>query len=122
MRALIQLTLAIQPYKAKAESYLGKFVFVQKLDLRTVWLWLLPGRRLQYKQCFHSTKVIRNVLILSRLKKDCPKLEALIDSRIVPLESVLTTGGIIFGSGLRQYAQIKKIFTFELMQSSEQPH
>lgn len=43
------------------------------------------------------------------------------DSRIAPLESVLTVGGVIFRPKLRQYIQITEVFTFEIMKSTEKP-
>ena len=105
---LIYLPAAIRPYKAKTDISGYTHVCAEarpsnnQLDYGCCLAW-----GLQYKQCFHSTKVIRNVLSINHLKKDCPKIRG-IDSRIGPLESVLTTGEIIFGPELRQYAQIKK--------------
>ena len=53
------------------------FVFVQKLDPHTISLAMVAAWQETTVQAifFHSTKVIKNVLTISRLKKDCPKLE-----------------------------------------------
>ena len=58
-------------------------MFVQKLDPHTISLAkvaTLQGQ--QYKQCFHSTKVISNVLSINHLRKDCPRIRD-IDNRSI---------------------------------------
>jgi hypothetical protein len=51
-------------YMKQRQDYLNTLIFVQKLNPHRirVWLWPLPHRGLQYKQRFHSTEVVKNVL------------------------------------------------------------
>lgn len=63
MRALIQLT----SYKTVTE--LSSYVCLCEQIRQTVWLQLLPGRKLQYRQFFHNTKVVKNVLTVNHLRK-----------------------------------------------------
>ena len=37
----------------------------------------LAGDSSTYKQCFHSAEVIRNVLSINHLRKDCPKIRGI---------------------------------------------
>ena len=106
MRALIQLT----SYKTVTE--LSSYVCLCKQIRQTVWLQLLPGRKLQYGQFFHNTKVVKNVLTVSHLKKEYQNLEAQTVILFLQNRSLLQEG---------QDAQIKKYFTFESMQGSGQP-
>jgi hypothetical protein len=50
------------------------FVFVHKLDPQTISL-AITGKKLQYGQFFHNTKVVKNVLTVSYPKKEYQKLE-----------------------------------------------
>ena len=106
MRALIQLT----SYKTVTE--LSSYVCLCEQIRQTVWLQLLPGRKLQYGQFFHNTKVVKNVLTVSHLKKEYQNLEAQTVILFLQNRSLLQEG---------QDAQIKKYFTFESMQGSGQP-
>ena len=106
MRALIQLT----SYKTVTE--LSSYVCLYKQIRQTVWLQLLPGRKLQYGQFFHNTKVVKNVLTVSHLKIEYQKLEAQTVILFLQNRSLLQEG---------QDAQIKKYFTFESIQGSGQP-
>ena len=103
MRALIQLT----SYKTVTE--LSSYVCLCEQIRQTVWLQLLPGRKLQYRQFFHNTKVVKNVLTVSHLKKEYQNLEAQTVILFLQNRSLLQEG---------QDAQIKKYFTFESMQGS----
>lgn len=96
MRALIQLT----SYKTVTE--LSSYVCLCKQIRQTVWLQLLPGRKLQYGQFFHNTKVVKNVLTVSHLKKEYQNLEAQTVILFLQNRSLLQEG---------QDAQIKKYFT-----------
>ena len=106
MRALIQLT----SYKTVTE--LSSYVCLCEQIRQTVWLQFLPGRKLQYGQFFHNTKVVKNVLTVSHLKKEYQNLEAQTVILFLQNRSLLQEG---------QDAQIKKYFTFESMQGSGQP-
>lgn len=104
MRALIQLT----SYKTVTE--LSSYVCLCEQIRQTVWLQLLPGRKLQYGQFFHNTKVVKNVLTVSHLKKEYQNLEAQTVILFLQNRSLLQEG---------QDAQIKKYSTFKLMQPRE---
>ena len=106
MRALIQLT----SYKTVTE--LSSYVCLCKQIRQTVWLQLLPGRKLQYGQFFHNTKVVKNILTVSHLQKEYQNLEVQTVILFLQNRSLLQEG---------QDAQIKKYFTFESMQGSGQP-
>lgn len=105
----MQPSVAIWPYKSKTDlsRYIRLCAEIRPSYNQSSCVCCLAGDYSTYKQCFHSNEVIRNVLSISHLRKDCLKIGG-IDSRIAPLESVRTAGGVIFGPGLRLYAQTKK--------------
>jgi hypothetical protein len=71
----MQLISAIQPHKAR-QTYLDMFVFVHELDPQTISLAMVAAwQETTVQAIFHSPKVIKNILTISCLKKDCPKLE-----------------------------------------------
>ena len=77
MRMLMQLSVDIQPHETKTDLSGYIFPCTENWSLISsvfAYYCCLAGDYSTYKQCFHNTKIIRNVLSINHLRKDCPKL------------------------------------------------
>jgi hypothetical protein len=75
-------------------------VFINRLDKLFGYSCCL-AKKLQYRQFFHNTKVVKNFLTVSHLKKEYQNLEAEMVTLFLYNRSLLEKG---------QNAQIKKVF------------
>ena len=80
MRMLMQLSVDFRPYETKIDLSGYNHPCAEIGPSYNQCLLIVAALQQYYstyKQCFHNTKVIRNVLIINHLRKDCPHIRGI---------------------------------------------